>query len=221
MRKALVVVVFIAGATTAHADEAADWFERGRVQKEQGDLVGACESFEKSYALEQAPGTALNVADCEERAGNWQYALELYEGAATVFERSESDTRARYARKRAEQLRAAHAPKPTSTPAAPQMEPEARDRTWLYIGLGATTLSVLGIAGVVYSYHQMAEFQDAQITGEVIWDDPNNSQYQVTQDDCGHVRFAEPSLNEKFSDACAAKTRAKWLFPATLGTGII
>ena len=212
--RALVVVAIVAGASAAHAEDAADLFEQGRKQKDAGDLVAACKSFEQSYALERAAGTALNVGECEENAGNWEYALELYEGAAKVFESEGQAVRAEFARKRAAKLRAAHAAKPTDEPAAPANTPKAK--TWLLgVGIGATTISVLGVIGIVYSYSQINELESADLSGEYI------GQPTVTEEDCGKVQFSSSELDAKFDDACAADQRLRWLIPTTFAAGVV
>ena len=50
-----------------------------------GDIKTACEKFQESQKLEPAPGTLLNLADCEERAGRVVLASEHYRLAASGF----------------------------------------------------------------------------------------------------------------------------------------
>lgn len=214
--RALVVAVIVSGAGTAHADEASDLFERGRTQKEAGDLAAACKSFEKSYELERAAGTALNLAECEERAGNWEYALELYEGAALVFAQSDRAESAVFARKRAAKLREAHAPKPLETPDEPKRVSTAKPKTWvLGVGIGATAVSVLGVIGVVYSYSEINAFERSDLSGEFI------GQPTVTEKDCGKVQFMSAETNDKFAAACSADQRLQWLIPTTFVSGVV
>lgn len=70
----------------AHAGGTAEeLFRQGRKAIEAGDFKTACEKFEESQKLEPAPGTLLNLADCEERAGRVVLASEHYRFAASGF----------------------------------------------------------------------------------------------------------------------------------------
>lgn len=68
----------------------------------RGDWATACAQLAESQRLDPAPGTLLNLADCEEHrgqlAGAWQHFLQ----AETQFKAG--DSRALYARKRADAL---------------------------------------------------------------------------------------------------------------------
>ena len=54
-----------------------------------GDIKVACEKFEESQKLDPAPGTLLNLADCEERAGRVVLAAEHYKVAAAAFAKTD------------------------------------------------------------------------------------------------------------------------------------
>jgi hypothetical protein len=57
-------------------------FREGRRAVEAGDLPTACRKFEESHRLEPAPGTLLNLADCEERTGKLATAWQRYSRVA-------------------------------------------------------------------------------------------------------------------------------------------
>src|SRR6185295_4211554 len=44
-------------------------FLRGRTEMKDGRFPAACESFSRSFQLDPAPGTALNLSLCEEKLG--------------------------------------------------------------------------------------------------------------------------------------------------------
>src|SRR5262245_40491856 len=56
-------------------------FRAGRDAMQRGDATSACAKFRESYRLEQAPGTLLNIAVCEEALGElcnaWQHYQDL------------------------------------------------------------------------------------------------------------------------------------------------
>ena len=94
----------------AHADPDADakargakLFEEGRAFAKQGDFTHACDRFDKSYALDPAPGTEMNLADCVEHLGKLRKAWHLFDAAAAELDRN-LDTRAGYAHQRADKL---------------------------------------------------------------------------------------------------------------------
>ncbi len=73
-------------SVSAHASEAEDLFEQGRSALQENRLDAACDLFRRSQALEAAPGTVLNLADCEERRGNRVLAHRLFSEVATEVE---------------------------------------------------------------------------------------------------------------------------------------
>lgn len=56
-------------------------FREGRQAADAGNYAVACPKFEESYRLDPAPGTLLNLADCEENRGQlaraWQHFRQL------------------------------------------------------------------------------------------------------------------------------------------------
>jgi hypothetical protein len=109
----LVFVVVIALAPSAHANpgppplpepaadmtEASTLFDRARDLVKAGRFAEACPLFDRSYALEPALGTAINLADCLERAGQLRRAWELFDLVAQKSPPTQS--RAQLARDRA------------------------------------------------------------------------------------------------------------------------
>ena len=110
----LAFVVVIALVRGAHAEpeaagepaeagtEAGALFQRGRELAKVGNFVEACPLFERSYALEQALGTAINLADCFEREGQLRRAWALFDLVA--HQSPPPQRRAKLARERAEAL---------------------------------------------------------------------------------------------------------------------
>jgi tetratricopeptide (TPR) repeat protein len=77
-------------------------FEAGRDAMKRGEHELACKKFTESYHEEPAPGTLLNLGNCEERQGKLSAALKRYQEAVDQLE--PDDPRAAFARKRAEEL---------------------------------------------------------------------------------------------------------------------
>lgn len=95
-------IVLAPGTARAEDPEALRLFVEGRALAEQGKYAEACDLYAKSYQLESAPGTTLNLADCAEREGKLRRAWLLFEAAASGFDKTEKPGRAKYARERAE-----------------------------------------------------------------------------------------------------------------------
>ncbi len=110
MRSALAIAAILV-SSTAHAEQPSNvevarrLFAEGRALSDQGKYIEACVLFEKSFELDPAVGTKLNLAECAERSGKPRAAWLLWVGAATEFER-QSDGRAAFARQRADALEA-------------------------------------------------------------------------------------------------------------------
>lgn len=102
-----VVVAALAAPAPAFADDnpavARRLFSEGRVLYDQGKFIEACVLFEKSYQLDPAVGTKLNLAECAERDHKPRAAWLLWISAAEEFER-DSDKRSKFARARADAL---------------------------------------------------------------------------------------------------------------------
>lgn len=80
----LLVAFLIAWAHAARAqasDPAAGeaLFREGRAAAEKGNYELACQKFHESHRLDPAPGTVLNIADCEEKLGHIATAWTLYQ----------------------------------------------------------------------------------------------------------------------------------------------
>jgi hypothetical protein len=99
----LVLCTGPAIAAPGSGDAAKRLFDEGRTLAAKGKHLEACVLFEKSYELEPAVGTQLNLANCAERDGKPRKAWLLWIAAAEEFERS-SDARAKFARGRADAL---------------------------------------------------------------------------------------------------------------------
>lgn len=82
---------------TADADTL---FREGRRLLQAGDVAAACPKFEESYRLDPAPGTLLNIADCDERSGKLTQAWQHFHNAALTLR----DDRVPIAQKRADNL---------------------------------------------------------------------------------------------------------------------
>ena len=60
-------------------------FRRGREELAAGQLDKACNQLRESDRLDPAPGTKLNLADCEERRGRLADALEKFRALADLL----------------------------------------------------------------------------------------------------------------------------------------
>ena len=108
----LVIATVLAAARIAaagpgdpgDATEASAAFQRGRDLAKLGRYTEACVEFGKSYELDPALGTAVNLADCLERQGQLYRAWELFDLVARSSPNVQS--RARLARARADALAA-------------------------------------------------------------------------------------------------------------------
>jgi hypothetical protein len=77
---------------------AAALFHEGREAARRGDYAVACPKLTDSYRLDPAPGTALNLADCNEHLGKIASAWQLYLQAVEMLE--PKDDRVAIARQR-------------------------------------------------------------------------------------------------------------------------
>jgi len=71
----------LAPASAALADDAATLFKAGRDAAKKGDYVTACAKLDQSLKLDPAPGTLLNLADCQEHLGKTSTAWQLFKQA--------------------------------------------------------------------------------------------------------------------------------------------
>lgn len=85
---AAAVAVLLSAATRARADGAGDaerLFREGVRLRDAGDFTAACPKFADSFALEPAPGTLVNLGDCEARIGKLVAASEHFKLALAGF----------------------------------------------------------------------------------------------------------------------------------------
>src|ERR1700733_12105503 len=79
MRTPAFVLALVLAASTAIADtRAEELFQEGRKAMKTSDWAGALAPLAQSYKLEPAPGTLLNVAECEMHLGQLVPALEHF-----------------------------------------------------------------------------------------------------------------------------------------------
>jgi hypothetical protein len=79
-------------------------FEEARRLMVAGDLAGACPKFAESNSLDPAPGTALNLATCYEKAGKLASAWAAYRTAEASATSARQKDRAALAKKKAAAL---------------------------------------------------------------------------------------------------------------------
>ena len=107
--KLVATILAFASIASAQSSKKADvLFHEARKLAVAGDYAHACPKFEESERLDPAPGTLLNLADCEERLGHVVAAAEHYRLAASGF--PQRDDRRLYCAKKADALdaRAGH-----------------------------------------------------------------------------------------------------------------
>jgi hypothetical protein len=110
MRRGAVTVglgLWLASSSVAaQSDRAAAeaLFKAGRRAMRAGDFAAACPKFEESQRLDPAPGTVLNLADCEARLGRIASAWQRYVEATESL--PERDVRRELAERRARELEA-------------------------------------------------------------------------------------------------------------------
>ncbi len=92
----------LALADTRDPAAAAALFEAGRQAATRGDWATACPKFAESERLDPAPGTLLNLADCEEHLGHLASAWEAWHEALSSL--PPGDDRVGPVRKRAAAL---------------------------------------------------------------------------------------------------------------------
>src|SRR5262245_28359860 len=107
----LVVCAFSAPApaqtpTKADAAKAQALFEEARALMGKGKVAEACPKLEKSQALDPAPGTEFNLADCYERIGRPAPAWKLFMEVADAAKNAGHADKEKIARERAQALEA-------------------------------------------------------------------------------------------------------------------
>ena len=84
------------------ADEADRLFREGREAMKRGDAASACPKFARSQKLDPAPGTLINLSDCEQQLGRLTDAWKHIQQAAQQL--PAGDDRIPIAREQAEAL---------------------------------------------------------------------------------------------------------------------
>lgn len=100
-----ITLVVLGSATVAQGREPTPperLFMAGRQAAKNGDHEKALELFRQSHALEPAPGTLLNIADCEERLGRFTEARKHY--AELLTQLPTTDERRSIAARHAEEI---------------------------------------------------------------------------------------------------------------------
>jgi hypothetical protein len=82
---ASVVSIVLLGAPVAGAEDATSLFNDGRAAAKSGNYLVARQKFEAAFKLDPAPGTLLNLADCDEHLGHILEAVKSYRLAAAAF----------------------------------------------------------------------------------------------------------------------------------------
>jgi hypothetical protein len=95
----LLALAALAAPARAQSTTAEILYQEGRRAAQAKDWALACRKFKESQELEPAPGTLLNLADCEENRGALRDARAHFESAAQLFK--SGDERGAYARQRA------------------------------------------------------------------------------------------------------------------------
>jgi hypothetical protein len=102
----LAVLSMLLLAGTAREASASDvaaevLYQEGQRAADAHDWSLACQKFRESHAREPAPGTLLNIANCEEKLGELNASLAHYEAVAALVH----DDRAKFATERAKTIR--------------------------------------------------------------------------------------------------------------------
>jgi hypothetical protein len=101
---ALLVPSLALGAKSADAARAEALFAEGRKLMSARDYAAACPKFADSQALEPAPGTALNLAICYEKAGKLASAWAAFKLAQSLAQTAGQGARVAAAKKKAAAL---------------------------------------------------------------------------------------------------------------------
>jgi hypothetical protein len=93
MLVAAVAIPLAAPVAFADAPDADLLFRQGRASADAGDYPHACVAFTESFRLDPAPGTMLNLADCEQHIGRlasaWGHFVHLEKVLPATDERRE------------------------------------------------------------------------------------------------------------------------------------
>jgi hypothetical protein len=114
MQRVLASLVLVVSSRLVAAQPAPDQaaqakqlFDDGRKLADAEKWQEACDTFAKSYALDPAPGTELNIGNCEEHLGHLAIAWRTFDDAAKKYPDAD---RIKYARGRADALAGKLAP---------------------------------------------------------------------------------------------------------------
>ena len=102
---ALLVTSFVASSALADAPDPAGaeaLYRSGKELAKHGDYAAACPKFAESQRHDPAPGTLLNLADCEEHVGQLARAWDHFVEAESSLPRG--DSRIAFAHERAAKL---------------------------------------------------------------------------------------------------------------------
>ncbi len=80
----LAFAELVAGRASAAPSAGEQLFREGRLAMQNNDYEEACAKFAESQRLEPAPGTALNLGECEERRGHFVAASQAFSVAAAA-----------------------------------------------------------------------------------------------------------------------------------------
>jgi len=101
----LVFILALLAAAESPQTEAAKSFELGRAALKAGQLDSACKAFDRSYTLEPALGSLLNLASCLEKQGKLAGAWVRYNDAIAWAQRTHEAEREAFARTNAQALK--------------------------------------------------------------------------------------------------------------------
>ncbi len=87
---AFVAALSLGASARADSGQEAERLFREAVRlRDAGDFVAACPKFEASFGLDPAPGTLVNLGDCEVRIGKLVAAVGHYKLAAAAFPKTD------------------------------------------------------------------------------------------------------------------------------------
>ena len=106
MQRVVASLVLLEGLAFAQptpdqAAQAKQLFDEGRKLADAEKWQDACDTFARSYTLDPAPGTELNIGNCQEQLGHFAIAWRNFDDAAKKYPDAD---RIKYARGRADAL---------------------------------------------------------------------------------------------------------------------
>jgi hypothetical protein len=108
-RALVCAIVFSAGSAIAQTNQsdariAQSLFDEGRKLMNEKKFPEACPRLERSYKLDPAPGTLLNLAVCHEAIGKTATAWNEFRDTVTIAKRENRNDRLTFAQKRLKEL---------------------------------------------------------------------------------------------------------------------